>query len=620
MKKVSWKKYGLKTFAALLGLAAVGTFASQDVAAKTETPKDFLVYYRAWRDKEMKGVNTSILDENWITMNDIPYGINYVNVFSYVPQGQEALAQPYFDRLKNEYEPNLHARGVKLIRGFDYSKLLNIKPKGDFPTEEEFDAYAKELIAELMTPWNLDGLDVDMETYPTPEEVKISDGVIRALSKYIGPKANNGTVFFYDTNNSNLEPIKNVKDCFDHVAYQQYGSNSKRTEKAVNDFSAILSPSKFMPGLTFPEEGDPVNRWYDTDPVYKRSNIYDVANFAKNNHLGGMFLYALDRDGRSYNEPDFSRITPSNLIWTKTSIQEVNDWTVDEGKEVAQHHLHRIKEVKDLSDETVKATEDKIQNATDLMGVNQAILGTSYANALNPTFDPTLEDGLLNIDLTKAYELIEQAHKEKNKTVTEALNELAAVIGGKIYTEEQVKAASDKLETALKEASQVKSGWQKENNRWFFYENNQKVTGWKFISNVWYYFEKDGAMVENAWKKIGNKWYFFNGNGYMVTGWRHISNVWYYFNANGNMVENSWKLINNKWYHFNSRGYMASNQWVKDKGQWYFVNKSGAMLTGWIKTNNKWYFAKVNGAILLNTSSVINGKRYVFDASGAWIR
>ena len=35
-----------------------------------------------------------------------------------------------------------------------------------------------------------------------------------------------------------------------------------------------------------------------------------------------MFLYALDRDGRTYNEDDLNQIKPSNLLWTKTAIAE----------------------------------------------------------------------------------------------------------------------------------------------------------------------------------------------------------------------------------------------------------------------------------------------------------
>ena len=54
-----------------------------------------MVYYRAWRDKEMKGVNTSSTDENWLSMEDIPYGIDIVNIFSYVPEGQEVAAHRF---------------------------------------------------------------------------------------------------------------------------------------------------------------------------------------------------------------------------------------------------------------------------------------------------------------------------------------------------------------------------------------------------------------------------------------------------------------------------------------------------------------------------------------------
>lgn len=213
------KKKGLLGLIAFCGLLGLLMGKPQTVHGQTTAPqqvnKNFMVYYRAWRDKTMQGVNTSITDPNWLTMDDIPYEVNIVNVFSYVPKEQEELAKPYFDKLKGEYADNLHARGVKLVRGFDYSKLLQIEYAGDFPTDAEFDAYAQALIEELMTPWKLDGLDIDMESQPTAAQVKISDGVIKALSKYIGPKANNGTLFLYDSNASYMAPFENVVDLFD---------------------------------------------------------------------------------------------------------------------------------------------------------------------------------------------------------------------------------------------------------------------------------------------------------------------------------------------------------------------------------------------------------------------
>ena len=54
-----------------------------------------------------------------------------------------------------------------------------------------------------------------------------------------------------------------------------------------------------------------------------------------------MFLYALDRDGRTYNEDDLNQIKPSNLLWTKTAIAESKGVSLAEMKAAAQHYLKR---------------------------------------------------------------------------------------------------------------------------------------------------------------------------------------------------------------------------------------------------------------------------------------
>lgn len=459
---------GLVAFCGLLGLlmGKPQTVHGQAVAQQQQINKNFMVYYRAWRDKTMQGVNTSITDPNWLTMDDIPYGVNIVNVFSYVPKEQEALAKPYFDKLKGEYADRLHARGVKLVRGFDYSKLTAIYYEyGANPTEEQFDLYAQELLDELMTPWKLDGLDIDMETNPSELEVKLSDGVIKALSKYIGPKANNGTLFLYDSNAENMDPFKNVVDVFDQVPYQQYGAGANRTKRAASAYEAAGLPStKFMPGLTFPEEQDPNNRWYDTDPVYTNSNIYNVAKYSRDNNLSGMFLYAFDRDGKTYNEPDFSHISPSNLIWTKTAIQEVNGWSLDSAKELAEHHLQRIRFSKELSADTMATATKAITAGQNLYEVNEAIMGKDYDSAISPTYDPVLENNLLTIDLTAAEKTLTQAQAmlatlQRTRSLANVTDlqtkadQLAQLIGGKEYTQAQVDAAVTALQAAITNAT-----------------------------------------------------------------------------------------------------------------------------------------------------------------------
>ena len=453
---VSWLGLSL-----LVGLAFIlFSLFHQPMISQANEPtqeKHFMVYYRAWRDKTMQGVNTTLPDENWLTMHDIPYGIDIVNVFSYVPKGQEALAQPFYDTLKNEYAPALHARGVRLVRGIDYSELLKVPYAGTTPTEAEFDAYAKELLTKFVDDLGIDGLDIDMETRPSEKDIVLSNGVIRALSKYIGPKSGTDRPFLYDTNAEYLPPLQDVSDCFDFLAYQQYGSDDQRTQRALNNLSPVLNGERFVPGLTFPEEQDR-NRWYDTKEPYMESNMYKVARYSYENNLGGMFLYALDRDGRTYNEDDLNQIKPSNLLWTKTAIAESKGVSLAEMKAAAQHYLKRISYANTDLEAQNKAAE-AVTQATTLYDVNKDILGGDYGQGISNIYDAELEKGLLAIDLTTLYRALDQAVTaiEKAESYTpETIQALqttketvATELAGKTYTSAQVTTWQTEVQTAL---------------------------------------------------------------------------------------------------------------------------------------------------------------------------
>lgn len=380
----------------LLLLIVIGTLVcSTKVSAqvRTKTPK-MMGYYRAWRDKEMKGVNTSLTDGNWLSMEDIPYGIDIVNIFSYVPEGQEAMAAPFFKKLKESYVLTLHARGVKLTKAIDYSVLLKIPYSGNFPTEQEFDAYANQLLDEHVRAYGIDGLDIDMETFPSQKDIALSDGVIRALARYIGPSAHNNTVFVYDTNGSNTNPLQNVAEHFTYLGYQQYGSDTVRTAKAIKDYAPLITKERFMPGLTFPEEQDH-NRWYDTGEPYEQSNLYKVAKYTADNHLYGMFLYALDRDGRIYNEYDLNHVVPSNFLWTKTAILEAKGFTLEQAQKIADHHWKRV----GVNDPNQAVVAGKIHQAKSIYEVNKIVLGSSEhfeTDGVSTEYDPIYEWSLMN--------------------------------------------------------------------------------------------------------------------------------------------------------------------------------------------------------------------------------
>ncbi|NEG89036.1 glycosyl hydrolase [Bifidobacterium aerophilum] len=453
------------------GAAAYAQEGDAPAAAVAESgaKKHFMVYYRAWRDVTMKGVNTDLPDDNWISMYDIPYGIDVVNVFSYVPSGQEAAAQPFYDKLKSDYAPYLHSRGIKLVRGLDYSGVMVngfkkwIVEQGktvDTATEADYDAYADYVIETYMTSVGLDGLDIDMETYPDESQVAISDQVIKSLSKRIGPKSSDpdGTMFLYDTNGSYTAPFENVADCFDYVAYQQYGSDSKRTAKAAATYEQFIDSTKFVPGLTFPEEGDMNNRWHDATEPYLDSHFYDVASYSYEHNLGGMFVYALDRDGRTYSEDDLTHIKPSNLIWTKTAIAQSQGMSLENAKAAADHFLDRMSLTKEVPAETRQAVTD----ATNLYEVNKAVLGGDWNEGYSNTYDPTLELSLTGIDTAALTRALTQADKliADGKTDGDALAALktakeTAIAGltGKLYTADEVASWTGALETAIKAAT-----------------------------------------------------------------------------------------------------------------------------------------------------------------------
>ncbi|MDU2588368.1 MAG: glucosaminidase domain-containing protein [Streptococcus sp.] len=217
-----------------------------------------------------------------------------------------------------------------------------------------------------------------------------------------------------------------------------------------------------------------------------------------------------------------------------------------------------------------------------------------------------------------------------------------------------------------------KEGWQKENNQWRYYEDNQPVSNWKKIAGVWYYFNQDGimlsntifndyllnnsgALTESSWVKIDNQWYYSTEDGKVTrNNWKKIAGVWYRFDENGIMIsnavyddylfkasgalaENSWVKIADKWYYGNQEGKINRDKWAKIDGQWYRFDESGAMLSAtiykdyllktsgamaenaWAKLEDKWYYATASGKIIRDKWEKISGSWYYFNKDGVML-
>ena len=133
-----------------------------------------------------------------------------------------------------------------------------------------------------------------------------------------------------------------------------------------------------------------------------------------------------------------------------------------------------------------------------------------------------------------------------------------------------------------------KRGWKKENNVWYYYNEDGSLARNKWAGNYW--LGSDGKMVTNSW--VDNSRYYVGSNGAWDkdkkkadpvptgkhTGWVKSGSTWYYFNAEGQMVKNAW--AGNYWLE--ADGKMATNKWVDNNR--YFVGSDGA----WVQnpTNN----------------------------------
>ena len=131
-----------------------------------------------------------------------------------------------------------------------------------------------------------------------------------------------------------------------------------------------------------------------------------------------------------------------------------------------------------------------------------------------------------------------------------------------------------------KKREERKRGWKKENNVWYYYNEDGSLARNKWAGNYW--LGADGKMVTNAW--VDNDRYYVGSNGAWIqdkkkedssltgkhTGWVKSGSTWYYFDAQGQMIKNAW--AGNYWLEADGR--MATNKWVDNNR--YYVGNNGA--------------------------------------------
>ena len=160
---------------------------------------------------------------------------------------------------------------------------------------------------------------------------------------------------------------------------------------------------------------------------------------------------------------------------------------------------------------------------------------------------------------------------------------------------------------------------------------------WVRDSIGWWWRRADGTYPASQWVAIGGSRYYFNGNGYMATGWLLDGSDWFYLASSGTLLGGwvrdggSWYYldptsgvmhtgmtgVDGTWYYMDSSGAMRTG-WVSLADGWHYFASSGAQMGGWLHDGGQWYYLDPNTGVMRTQPLEVGGRRYEFDASGAW--
>ena len=121
--------------------------------------------------------------------------------------------------------------------------------------------------------------------------------------------------------------------------------------------------------------------------------------------------------------------------------------------------------------------------------------------------------------------------------------------------------------------------------------------------------------IKNGWVKEDNQWYYYEDNRKLNTQWIQSKGRYYYLEKDGHMVKGWFQTTkSNDWY------YAFSEEAVNNNKTYY----EGEICTRWLKLNDKWYFFEdANdeklGAMYCDGIFKIKDKYHKFDKDGIWI-
>ena len=161
-------------------------------------------------------------------------------------------------------------------------------------------------------------------------------------------------------------------------------------------------------------------------------------------------------------------------------------------------------------------------------------------------------------------------------------------------------------------------GWLKDAGSWYYLDPASGVmrTGLTAVDGTWYYLGSSGAM-RTGWEHLFDGWHYFASSGAQIGGWLRDGGEWYYLDPNSGVMRTGLTGVDGTWYYLDSSGAMRTG-WEHLFDGWHFFASNGAQMGGWLRDGGEWYYLDPETGIMRTAPLELNGRRYEFDASGAW--
>ena len=195
------------------------------VAYKATSHEIAIGYYRTWRDRTVSG------NANDPIMTEVPDSIDIVCNFSnFTP-----ASSSYWTTLKNTYIPALHLKGTKVVNTQGFPNVADTSYTNHYTDNTAgYEAWAL-ATSNQYAAMGYDGIDFDVEYNPTGAKLTTQTGMVKALSKYFGPKSGTGKLLIFDTNQSGTNNLfRQVNTYIDYLFLQAYGRGTSGMQSTWN--------------------------------------------------------------------------------------------------------------------------------------------------------------------------------------------------------------------------------------------------------------------------------------------------------------------------------------------------------------------------------------------------